>query len=490
METTTPVVPKLTKLQIKHELWRRGDLSWKMHAIQKEMLDIYLNSKDNDMMVWLLSRQTGKSWFLAMIAMMECIKNPNGIVKLLTDTKLHAQTIFEPIFRELLEDCPEDMKPTYNKTTFTYFFPNGSQIQMAGSDNGHCERLRGQKSILVLIDEAGFCDKLNNNVMSILLPTTTHTGGRLLMASTPPQDPDHDFVKFIERAEMDGQLVKKTLFQNPLLTKEQKDNIVAKFPLGINDPQFRREYLCEIIRNEENCLFPELTEDHMKKIVMDWERPAFFDSYVSIDLGWNDLTVVLFAYYDFLKNKVVVEDEIVIRGRDKNFLLPVFTQSIIDKEKELWTNVLTNEVKTPSNRVGDMNPWVRNELLVHSHHQLWFNEPQKYDKKAAVNTLRTLLANEQIIINPKCQTLIRHLRNVRWKNTRTKEEFDRSPDEGHYDAADAMLYLSRCISYTKNPYPANYRLDPTNLHVQNPNNFNRNNSSPVDIFKKVFGKTR
>ena len=85
----------------------------------------------------------------------------------------------------LLEDCPEHLKPTYIESKFTYHFANGSSIQLAGSDNKHYERLRGQKSDLVLVDEAGFCDNLKHIVKSILLPTLTHTGGKIVLASTP-----------------------------------------------------------------------------------------------------------------------------------------------------------------------------------------------------------------------------------------------------------------------------------------------------------------
>jgi len=479
---------KLSKKEIIAELWRRGELTWKMHSIQKEMYEVYSKAEPHSMMVWLLSRQTGKSYFLALIACSEAIKNPGCIIKLLTDSKIHAKNIFEPIFREILADCPEDCKPVYNHTAYTFTFPNESQIQIAGSDNGHAEKLRGQKSHLVLIDEAGFCDKLNYNVLSILLPTTTHTGGKIIMASTPPQDPNHEFIGFIQRAELENKLVKKTLHDNPLLNEQQRQSIVKQFPLGEQDPQFRREYLCELLRDEENCLFPELTEEHLATIVKDMERPPFFDYYVSMDLGFNDYTVVLFGYYDFIKDKIVIEDEIAIKGKD--IILKDFTQKILDHESKMYTNILTNEKMKPANRVSDVNPWVLKEILTNSQHQLWFNMAQKHDKQAFVNTLRGMLINEKIIINPRCKVLINHLKYVKWANTKTKETFDRSPDEGHFDAVDALLYFVRSVNFQKNPYPAGYNMDLRNMFVVNPSNFNKTTSNPVDIFKKVFGKKR
>jgi len=180
----------LNKKEIKDELWRRGILVHLMHKTQKEMYMLYESASPQSTLVWLLARQSGKSYLLAILALTEAIRNPNSIIKLLTDTKLHVQVIFEPLFREILESCPEDVRPEYLPSKFIYVFPNGSQIQMAGTDANNAERLRGQKSNLILVDEAAFCNNLNYNVMSILFPTTTHTGGKIVLASTPPEEPD------------------------------------------------------------------------------------------------------------------------------------------------------------------------------------------------------------------------------------------------------------------------------------------------------------
>jgi hypothetical protein len=68
--------------------------------------------------------------------------------------------------------------------------------------------------------------------------------------------------------------------------------------------------------------------------------------------------------------------------------------------------------------------------------------------------MRIMLKERRIIINPRCVTLIRHLKNAVWKKGR--KEFSRSPDMGHYDAVDALKYMVRNVVYSHNPYPANY----------------------------------
>jgi len=481
----------LSKTEIRNELWRRGMLTFKMHSIQKEMYELYLKSGPRSTSVWLLSRQTGKSYCLALLALMECIQKPNSIVKLLTDTKLHVKTIFEPIFREILEDCPEDVKPNYKQSDYIYEFPNGSQIQMAGTDAGNAERLRGQKSTLILVDEAGSCTRLNYNVLSILLPTTIHTKGKLILASTPPEEPDHDFIQFIEQAEQENCLTKKTLFENPLLTTEDKESIVARYPGGRNNTQFRREYMCDLIRDERRTVIPEFDEEVAALIVREYPKPPFYTPYVSMDLGFKDLTVVLFGYYDFKNDKIIIEDELCIKGSDLK--LDKFGQEILAKEEKLWLNIYTNEQIIPEVRVSDVDLIVIQEINRQSHGRLNFIPVKKEPgyKLPLINQMRIMLPSQKIIIDPRCTTLIRHLKNARWKDASAKDDFARSPDDGHYDAVDSLLYLIKSITYTKNPYPTNYGGSDNTFHNNKGFGYKRESSqTPIAIYESIFGKRK
>jgi len=475
--------PVLSKKAAKRELIRRGMLQFMMHSNQLEMYNIYKNAPDNSILVWLLARQSGKSYNLALIGTIACMEKSNVIVKLLTDTKLHCKTIFEPIFRQIFEDFPEELKPEYIPTQHVYIFKNGSQIQLAGSDGNSAERLRGQKSDLILVDEAGFCDKLDYNVMSVLLPTATHTGGKIILASTPPEDPAHELHQFIEMAEGGGFLTKKTVYDNPLLTTDQINNIISKFVGGANNTQFRREYLCEIVKDEQMSVLPEVDDDLLADITKDQEMPPYTNRYVAMDIGFKDLTVILFGYYDFRHDTVVIQDEIVKNG--KQIHLPVFTKEIIDKEEELWTNPLTNELFTPDLRVSDINPFVVQEISIYSDGKINFALASKNDKLAYINKMRVMLASKKVIISPKCKTLLRHLKNCRWKDKSTKEDFARSPDDGHYDAVDALLYFIRAVNYNKNPYPAGYGHNIRNMHIENKEKFS--GKSQELVYNAIFG---
>ena len=473
------------KLAVKHELWRRGVLTWKLHSVQQEMYDIYNKAPDNSTLVWLLSRQSGKSFMLAILAIEQAIKHDHSIIKLLTDTKIHAKSIFDKIFVEVLADCPPELRPNYVESQYVYQFPNGSEIQMAGTDGGHYERLRGQKTHLALIDEAGFCTNLEDIVKSVLIPTTTHTWGKIILASTPPVEQDHDFNSFIEAAQFRGTLTKKTIYDNPLLNDDQIKRIESEMG-GNNSDKFRREYLCELVRGDNDVLFPEFDDALLPKIVKEWKRPAYFDSYVAMDLGARDNTAVVFGYYDFKNDRIIIEDEILIKGKDLK--LPDLTKQIISKEEELFTNPITNEFMAPVSRVSDINYIVTDEIRRMTQGRLMFSNPRKDDKMAALNNMRVLLASEKIIINPRCQVTIRQLQNVKLDKGGKGTSFARSPDDGHYDMADACLYLVRSMNFSKNPYPPGYGYDQRDLFVYNKDSYYKND--PMDVYRKIFGKKR
>lgn len=464
-----------------NELWHRGNLKFKCHPVQKQMYDAFYSLDPHSTAVWLLSRQSGKSVLLAILAIEQCLRKPNSVVKLLTDTKIHVESIFEPIFNLILEDCPADLKPNYQKAKHVYSFHNSSQIQLAGSDGKHYERLRGQKSELILVDEAGFCSDLEEIVKSVLLPTTTHTGGKIILSSTPPADPDHDFYKFIEEAEYNKSLIKKTIYDNPMLSVTQVERIIKEMG-GVTSPKFRREYLVECIRDEETLVFPEFTPELEKQVVKEWPKPAFYQTYEAMDLGFKDLTVVLFGYYDFKNRKVVIEDEIAVKGKDLQ--LPKLIQEIQKKEETLWTNPYTNEVNLPKLRVSDINYIVTQEISRLSNNKLNFIPTRKDDKRTAVNNFRVALANGEVIIHPRCVTLTRHLKNCRINKSKTEYCFDRSGDDSHFDAADAAIYLYRNINMNHNPYPNFYGMETSSLYVQNPSAFN--NTSTANALKKIF----
>lgn len=453
-----------TKKQAIDKLWRLGNLEWKLKGIQKKMRRAIVDNP-LDQTVFLVGRRSGKSFVLCAVATETCIKTPNSIVKYVCPKQKMVKTIVKPIMRTILEDCPIDLKPEYMEADKKYVFPNGSEIQFAGSDSGNIENLRGGYAQLCLVDEAGFVDDLDYAVKSVLSPTTATVDGKVVLASTPSRSPDHEFmVKFVEKADAEGILIKYTIYDNPMFTKSRIEKIINEYSSGINDPQFRREYLCEIDVDTELKVVPEYTNDLEKDIVKNIDFPAHYDIYVSGDPAARDLTVILFGYYDFLKAQLVILDELVMGGKNEYITTQDIADGIKRKERLLFTSSVTGETKQPYMRVMDNNNLILiNDLF--QEHDLQFLPTAKDNKDAQVNKLRMWLKQGKVIISPKCENLRYQLKMARWKTDRNNnrkgfehvgESSDGKLKANHCDAVDALLYMVRNIDTTRNPYPHDF----------------------------------
>jgi hypothetical protein len=465
--TKTPTKKQI--LEARHSLWREGDLNWKLEPPQKELYDSFqrLKEKQEKVVVWLSSRRYGKSFSLLVIAFEQAIKKPGSLIKYAAPLQDQVREILDEIIPNMLEDCPEDMKPVFKERRNSWYFPNGSKIQMVGVANKRYVKLRGGSCDLAICDEAGFIDDLKIVVNTVLLPTTTTTNGKILLATTPPDDADHDFSSFEERAATDNNLVIKTIDdyfkafkkagkEPTRITKDEMDRIVRQYG-GKDDPQYLREYMCERVSDTSLLIIPEFDLYTAKRIITEWKRPAFFDAYTSMDVGGRDLTGILFAYYDFLQNKVIIEDEGVIDKKENR--TDVISALITDKEAELWFDKKYQLHQEPFKRISDTNNVILLNDLNHLH-GVKFAATRKDNSDAARNEVRIKVRNEEILINPRCVNLIAHLKYGKWNRARTS--YARSEKYGHYDLIDALVYLIRNINYNRNPYPQGYDVNMSN----------------------------
>lgn len=458
-------------------LWRKGNLRFKLDKNQNELVDSYHNAF-NKLVVWACSRRLGKSRTLCVLAIEVCLQKKNAIVKYLAPKQKAAKSIIQPLMRELVADAPEDIRPIEKASAGIWYFPStGSQIQIAGCDGGRAEAVRGGSADLCIVDEAGFVSKdLDYIVNSILLPTTTTTNGKIILSSTPPPSIDHAFVKFVNKARSEKSYIKKTIWDNPRLTFQQVKEM-ADAVGGMDSINFRREFLVEFITDTERAIVPEFTKELKDKIVKEWTKPAFYDTYVAMDVGLKDLTVVLFAYYDFKAGKLIIEDEFVINGQ--KFTTTTLAEGIKFKEGIHFTSQLTGELLEPYKRVSDNNLILIQDL--YRLHGLSFHPTKKDHAEAALNDMRILIKEEKIIINPRCETLIFHLETGLWNKNKTS--FDRTFDGFHYDSIDSLKYLVRNVDFHHNPFPRGFGM------MRGPDAYNLNNSkkSPaMEAIKKIM----
>lgn len=470
---------KITKEQAVEQLWRRGNLSWMLDPSQIELHTIFYTSQ-HKIQTWMLPRRFGKSRTLLILALEQCIKKPGSIVKYLSPTKKMVERNIRPLIRELLATCPKDLAPELRKADDIYYFSNGSELQMAGSEAGNIDNLKGGSSDICMVDEAQDVSNLDYAIKTVLLPTTITTRGKVILAGTPPQDPDHEFLNYVESAELKNILIKRTVYDNPRLTKDDIIQYIEESG-GENSEHWQREYLCKIFKSKTRTVIPEFDEAKEKELVREWVRPAHYAAYTSMDVGMKDWTVVLFGYHDFRADKFVFVDEIVTFGNEMH--LPVLAKDIQNKEESLWTNELTNEFQKPKRRVSDHDIIVINEIKKFSNYKINFDLADKKDKMAGINFLRVEINRGRVIISPKCKTLISHLRNGKWTKG-SKEELARCPEGSHYDAIPAAVYMIRAVDFKHNPFPRDY-----NSPLRPMDTFRTNNQNEVDnanVYRKIL----
>lgn len=450
---------EITVEQAQALLWEAGELSWKMRPVQ-QIIKKGILEDTNKISVVLCGRRLGKTTLMCIMALEECLRTTGAIVKFIFPRQKDAKRNILPLMRMLLEDCPKHIKPVYMEADKCFRFPhNNSEIQFAAAQNGNAESIRGGFAHLCIFDECAFAEDTKYIVRSILSPTVKTTSGRVILVSTPPRNPNHEFVTdYVIPYQAENRIKVFTIYDNPNFNENIIQEIISEYPRGIDDPDFRREYLCEIIREMDAAILPSFNDQAEKIIVTDqFERPVFYDAYVGMDIGGSDLTAILFGYYDYLNATTVIEDELIF-GKDVN--TKSVAEAIRKKEAELWTNPIDQSIMPPYLRVADNNNLIMLTDLQRDH-GINFIPTRKDNREAAINSLDVAISQHKLIIHPRCKHTIYHIKFAEWNKTRTAfKNLKDSPTGqikgGHADALAAIIYLHRNIIKSKNPYPIGY----------------------------------
>jgi hypothetical protein len=422
------------KLAAKHTLIRRGQIDWLLHRGQKELTEFFDHNKAR-ISVFNCPRRFGKSYWIVWLAIRHAIKNPGSQIRVAAPTQKQIRSIFVPLVDQILAQFPIEIQPEHANGTWA--FTNGSKVILAGADYKEGDALRGVASDLILVDEAGFTKNLGYLVQDILLPQTITTNGRVVLASTPPKSMDHDFSNtYIRRAVADNAYLKRTIFDNPMITEAKRAEIIIECG-GEDTDTWKREYMCELISDSSALIIPEFRADiHIQKHPV----PHFFRPYVGADFGLKDFTAVLFGYFDFNRQVLVIQDEFIANYQT----VQQIGDGIKRIENELWPKHNLEPIRVGDNELQTLWDLAR----VHGIH---IKPAMKLDKETAISSLRTGIQSNKIEIWPNCKNLIHQLQNGTWNDRRTT--FERSETTGHCDAIDALIYLYRHLKRRENPFP-------------------------------------
>lgn len=458
MENLTPI-----QLQARNELWRRGELIWLLRPSQRLIYAALKESlKRGDSLKFFLNccRRFGKSFFFCVLATEYSIKSPEYPVRFGAPTSKALKKIVRPHFRRIFRTAPPDCIPEWRGADDMYYFPlTGGEINIAGLNNGHEDDLRGTEAGLAIVDECGTVDDLDYVVEDVLMPQLLTTGGNLVLGGTPPRTPAHPFSRYAAECKAGGNYVEFNIYQ-----AGYRPEVIEKFKKeagGENSTTWKREYMAQIVVDEESAIVPEWNDKYISEYARDPELFKFFHRYEAMDVGGRDKNPTLFAYYDFPNAKLIIEDEDTISGPEMTSR--IIARRIKEKERALWP-----DIAPPGKPIGPAEEWQalniysriadnNNVILLNdlgSDFGIHFMPTNKDELLAMVNKVRLMISAGQIVINPRCQQLIGCLKFGIWNKQRT--EFERSIAYGHFDALAALVYLVRNLDVSTNPIPPNF----------------------------------
>ncbi len=442
-------------------LWAVGDLSWLLDSNQLD-IKAQIEANANKYFILECARRLGKSYLLCIIAVECALRKPRQRILYAAPTTKDAQEIVAPLLEQICDTAPFSIK--YDKNQSKFIFPNGSQIRLFGCDNKtKANRGRGSGADLVLLDEAGFIPVLGYVLHSIVAPQTLTTKGRVILASTPSDEPDHQFTQLAAQAEAGNYYVRKTIHDNPRLTKAEIAKYIAEDAalLGFTVDEFKesdvykREFLALRAIDTNLVVCPE-----WNGVFEEVPRPEFYSAYVAFDAGGVDPHGLLFAYWDFATQTLVVEDELLLRDGEAT---DVIASKVKEKEAYLWgverwdgtlraleqdVLVPTPSPKQPYLRVSDMGS-PKLDLVVDG---VRFLPTAKTEKRAQIDAVRIMFRQNKIKIHPRCRNLARHVRTTMWLNEK-QQSYRRTKTGEHGDLLDCLVYIVRNLRRTHDPKP-------------------------------------
>lgn len=490
-------VRKYYRDDLLYSLWSRGNLEYKLHSGQL-IIDERVKKSIHQLFVGEISRQFGKSFWLVVKAL-ECgFSKKRARIKYATAFLTDLEEFILPAFEQILEDCPEEIRPKWIAHKSKFVFPhNKSEIKLIGLDrkpNG----LRGNTPDLIILDEAGFMSRLDYIYRSVIIPATTHRPDcRILAFSTPPDTPAHEFLDYVQKAEYEGGYLKLTIYDNPMVDETTIARLMKESG-GCNSTTWRREYLCEHVTDANLAIISSWKDEFVQDVPKDEYYPLYH-KYVNMDLGVHDPTAALFGYYDFKRAKYIIEDDFAMSGPTLN--TNILQAHLKCKELNLWTehpfqferedDISDREIDAVELLWEQNEPKVRlrvsdnnNPLLLQDLsliHKIHFIATDKGRLAEMVNETKIMVQDHKIIVNPRCKQTKGSLKYGVWDKNR--REFAQSKVYGHFDALAALIYGVRNLDLVTNPIPQNFKIDQDNQIVV----VKKVESESVRTLKSAFG---
>lgn len=412
--------------------WFSGDLSYKLHEKQFEVWERFFSSP-HDEFIFFISRQFGKSFLSCCIALSYAIRHPESVVRIVAPTKDQAYDIVNDQMTKIIRDAPAGfIVPLRSDLRWRV---GKSEIRLGTVARAHVDTIRGANASLIVLEEGGFSasDEYRYAYESVIVPQVTKTRGRILHVTTPSEQPEHYIhTNIIPRCKERGTFFSHTIFDNPFVDEEHIEKIAVLLG-GRDSLAFRREYLCEIVRDQSTVCVPAFSDRHIVPVTYDYgDQVIVFGDFG----GSRDKTVIHFSFVDRVTNKMKVVRELVYPSNTS-------TRAIIDGVRAMEASMnfypIIRVFDAPSQLLIDINDV----------YGLSAYNVLKGDWFEGLNWLNVAFETDLIEVDPSCVFTIKTLRAATFNKQRN--DYDRTEELGHMDAVASLTYGVRAhMRYSPN----------------------------------------
>jgi hypothetical protein len=439
--------------------WELARLKHKLQPYQADGYDHIKRSPPEKIFFLLCHRGFGKTFLGCLIAIEEALKAKEGSILIVSATLKKLRTVIKPTFEQILIDCPLEYQPTYHSQDSYYQFPNGIRVHFVAAEHGRIGDIRGiHRVIMCLMDEVAFFGdeddsySLDYMISHILNPMFIRTKStpRTIMLTTPATTPSHPSQKFHDKAREFDCLATFDIYHSDIPADKIEEIKQRTLETPGGPLAWQSEFECKWVVDSNRLIVPEWDKKYIQEVPRDEFFP-FYHKYEFLDTGVRDDTFNGFGYYHFKLGKMVIEDEIVLRGDQVR--TDILADQTKAKEKALNYQKLYR-------RIGDNNNLIiLNDLSGPKHNLPWMattkgvlNSNVQDEDFGMINNLRLWIQQGRVLVHPRCQYLIGCLENGIWDKTKSK--FARSATYGHFDGLAALCYLVRHVDTQSNPIPA------------------------------------
>ena len=437
--------------------WQVGRLDYRLRNVQKAIKKSWQDSKQVSRKFYIEStRRLGKSSLLLHLMTEECLKHENTRWCFFAPVKDGLMDYIGPILQKTLEDCPDDMRPKFDRNRFMLQFYNGSSVLFRGANNQQHRVRRGLDLDGAGVDEGRDVDNLRELVDSVIFPSLFSKNGYLIISSTPADSYAHDLYAYRQMAEVEGWLFECDIYKaaqyDPLAFPEERIQEWRKETP--REDIWAREYLCKWVIDSSRVAVPEWDAVHVREYIKRDVFYPFYHHYIGIDWGSKDFTALIFATWDFKRAKLVVEGELTFSGTE------VRSDRVADAVTLMKYKLWGEDAEIYKMISDNSDPILINELNAHP----GMNCIPVYKEKsleAMLNQFRILVSSGKIEVYSTCPMLLSNLKNAVWDKARGK--LDKDPFNHHFDHLMALVYLTRGLVPNENPIPTGFGIDGTRI---------------------------